>query len=135
MMLRAVSRLVRHPLSPFKRRTLVSIIILAVVMLVGTEGMVLLEGWSYVDAFYFMSLIATTQGPTRNPLTDGGKIFASAMAFISVGAVISSIAFVFGPLFGTLFKEGIDYLEKEEKKVKDKVSRKAPDPRVRGDED
>ncbi len=112
-----------------------SLIILVVVMLVGTEGMVLLEGWSYVDAFYFMSLIATTQGPARNPLTDGGKIFASAMAFISVGAVISSVAFVFGPLFGTLFKEGIDYLEKEERKVKEKVSRKPLDPKVREEED
>ncbi len=134
-MLRTISRLVRHPLSPFKKRTLGSITILAVVMVVGTEGMVLLEGWSYVDAFYFMSLIATTQGPARNPITDGGKIFASAMAFISVGAVISSIAFVFGPLFGTLFKEGIDYLEKEERKVKEKVTRKPIDSTVHEVED
>jgi len=77
-------------------------------MAVGTEGMVLLEGWNYVDAFYFMSLIATTQGPTRNPATEGGKIFASAMAFVSVGAAISAIAFVIGPLFATMFQEGID---------------------------
>lgn len=119
-----IKRIMTHPLSPFKRRTLFSIIVLAAVMVIGTEGMVLLEGWTYVDAFYFMSLIATTQGPTRNPVTDGGKIFASTMAFISVGAVISSIAFVFGPLFGTLLKEGIDYLEKEEKKVKERVERK-----------
>ncbi len=82
-------------------------------MIVGIEGMVLLERWSYVDAFYFMSLIATSQGPTRSPSTDGGKVFASAMAFVSVGAAISSIAFIFGPLFGTVFKEGMDYLEKE----------------------
>ena len=93
-------------------------------MAVGTEGMVLLEGWSYVDAFYFMSLIATTQGPTRNPVTDAAKIFASGMAFIAVGAVISSIAFVFGPLFGTLLKEGMDYLEKEEKRVKERTEGK-----------
>jgi len=93
-------------------------------MIVGIAGMILLEGWSYVDAFYFMSLIATSQGPTRSPSTDGGKIFASAMAFVSVGAAISSIAFIFGPLFGTLFKEGIDYLEKEERRVKEKVSTK-----------
>ena len=118
------TELLRHPLSPFKRRTLVSILVLAMVMAIGTEGMVFLEGWSYVDAFYFMSLIATTQGPTRNPATDAGKIFASGMAFIAVGAVISSIAFVFGPLFGTLLKEGMDYLEKEEKRVKERIERK-----------
>ena len=119
-----ISRFIHHPLSPFRRRTLISIVILVMVMIVGIAGMVLLEGWSYVDAFYFMSLIATSQGPTRSPSTDGGKIFASAMAFVSVGAAISSIAFIFGPLFGTLFKEGIDYLEKEERRVKEKVSTK-----------
>jgi len=97
-------------------------------MIVGIEGMVLLERWSYVDAFYFMSLIATSQGPTRSPSTAGGKVFASAMAFVSVGATISSIAFIFGPLFGTLFKEGMDYLEKEERKVKERVSPKQDRP-------
>ncbi len=52
--------MVSHPLSPFKRRTLFSIVIVIIVLAVGTEGIVLLEGWSYVDAFYFISLIATT---------------------------------------------------------------------------
>ncbi|TMI23380.1 hypothetical protein E6H36_10570 [Candidatus Bathyarchaeota archaeon] len=52
-----VARLVHHPLSPFKRRTLLSIVIVIIVLSVGTEGIVLLEGWSYVDAFYFISLI------------------------------------------------------------------------------
>jgi len=133
-MVRSFSRIVHHPLSPFKRRTLVSFSVLAAVMAVGTEGMVLLEGWNYVDAFYFMSLIATTQGPTRNPATEGGKIFASAMAFVSVGAAISAIAFVFGPLFGTLFQEGIDYLEKEKKRVTDRLEHRALDPKVLEDE-
>ncbi len=103
-------------------------------MLVGTEGMVLLEGWTYVDAFYFMSLIATTQGPARSPATDGGKIFASAMAFLSVGAAISAIGFVFGPLFGTLFQEGIEYLEKEKRKVKDRLEHKTEAPERSEDE-
>jgi len=84
-----ISRFLHHPLSPFRRRTIISIAILVIVMIVGIEGMVLLERWSYVDAFYFMSLIATSQGPTRSPSTDGGKVFASAMAFVSVGAAIS----------------------------------------------
>ena len=96
-----VARLVHHPLSPFKRRTLLSIVIVIIVLSVGTEGIVLLEGWSYVDAFYFISLIATTQGPARNPATDAGKLFAAIMAFISVGAVLSAAAFLFGPLVGT----------------------------------
>lgn len=111
-------------MSPFKKKTLYSIILVAVVLAVGTEGMHVLEVWSYVDSFYFISLIATTQGPSAAPKTDAGKIFASVMAFVSVGAVLSAVAFVFGPLFGTLFKIGIDYVEKEEQKIKAKLEHK-----------
>jgi len=121
-----VARLVHHPLSPFKRRTLLSIVIVIIVLSVGTEGIVLLEGWSYVDAFYFISLIATTQGPARNPATDAGELFAAIMAFISVGAVLSAAAFLFGPLVGTLLKDGFDYLEKEELRLKGRLEHKAP---------
>lgn len=111
-------------MSPFKRKTLYSIGIVALILGVGTEGMHLLEGWPYVDSFYFISLIATTQGPSVIPKTDAGKIFASLMAFVSVGAVLSAVAFVFGPLIGTILKVGIDYVEKEEQKIKAKVEHK-----------
>lgn len=112
-----IKRAIRHPLSPFRMRTLYSISIVILVLAVGTEVMHILEGWSYVDSFYFISLIATTQGPTNIPKTDLGKIFASIIAFVSVGAVLSAIVFVFGPLFGTVLKVGIDYVEKEEAKL------------------
>jgi hypothetical protein len=119
-----IKRALKHPLSPFKMRTLYSISIVILVLAIGTEVMHVLEGWSYVDSFYFVSLIATTQGPTNMPKTDLGKIFASIIAFVSVGAVLSAIVFVFGPLFGTVLKVGIDYIEKEEAKLthKDKDS-------------
>ena len=108
----------KHPLSPFKRKTLFSIMLVIVILAIGTEVMHLLEGWSYVDSFYFISFVATTQGPNSTPKTDVGKIFASIMAFVSVGAVISALVFVFGPLLGTVVKVGIDYVEKEERKLK-----------------
>jgi len=111
-------RYVVHPLSPFKKRTLYALLLLAAVMIVGTEGLHLIEGWSYIDSVYFMSLLATTQGPAEIPRTDAGKIFASIMAFVSVGAALSSAAFIFGPAFGKLMKEGIFFLEKEERKMR-----------------
>jgi len=104
-------------LSPFKRRTLYALLLLAAVMIVGTEGLHMIEGWSYIDSVYFMSLLATTQGPTEIPRTDTGKIFASIMAFVSVGAALSSAAFIFGPAFGKLMKEGIFFIEKEERRM------------------
>jgi hypothetical protein len=112
-----ILKAVKHPLSPFKRRTLQSIVLVAAVLTVGTEVMHLLEGWSYVDSFYFVSLMATTQGPTAIPRTDAAKIFASFFAFVSVGVVLSALVFVFGPLLGTLVKIGFEYAEREEAKI------------------
>ncbi len=117
---------IRHPLSPFKRRALYAVVILAIVMAIGTIGMMLLEGWDAVTSFYFMALLATAEGPAEAPATVGGKIFASIMAFFSIGAAISAITFTFGPLFGSVLKEGFAYVEKEENKLKARLEHKEP---------
>jgi len=119
-----ITRLVRHPLSPFKKRAFFSIAVLGVVMAIGTIGMMVLEGWDLVTCFYFMSLLATAEGPAQSPITVGGKIFASFMAFFSIGAAISAITFTFGPLFGFILKEGFVYVEKEEDKLKRRIENK-----------
>ena len=119
-----IARIVRHPLSPFKRRALFSIVILAVVMAIGTIGMMFLEGWDPVTSFYFMALLATAEGPALSPLTVAGKLFASLMAFVSIGAAISAITFTFGPLFGYALREGFAYVEKEDDKLKTRIERK-----------
>ena len=82
-------------------------------MFVGTVGMHHLEGYSYLDAFYFMSMIATTQGPMMIPQTAGGKIFAPVMSFISVGGGVAALGFLFGPFFGKIWRIGVDHLEEE----------------------
>jgi len=116
-----IARIVRHPLSPFKRRALFSIVILAIAMAVGTIGMMFLEGWDPVTSLYFMALLATAEGPALSPVTVAGKLFASLMAFVSIGAAISAITFTFGPLFGSILKEGFAYVEKEEDKLKTRI--------------
>ncbi len=117
----SIARIVRHPLSPFKRRALFSIVILAIAMAVGTIGMMFLEGWDPVTSLYFMALLATAEGPALSPVTVAGKLFASLMAFVSIGAAISAITFTFGPLFGSILKEGFAYVEKEEDKLKTRI--------------
>ena len=118
--------MIRHPLSPFKKRAFYSIVVLAIVMAIGTIGMMVLEGWDSVTSFYFMALLATAEGPAEAPATAAGKIFASVMAFFSIGAAISAITFTFGPLFGSILKEGITYVEKEEDKIKTRLEHKDP---------
>src|SRR2546426_10646488 len=119
-----ISRMIRHPLSPFKMRELFSILILAIVMAIGPIGMMLLEEWDPVTSFYFMALLATAEGPALSPLTVAGKLFASLMAFVSIGAAISAITFTFGPLFGSVVKEGFAYVEKEEDRLKARLEGK-----------
>jgi hypothetical protein len=119
-----ISRIMRHPLSPFKRRAFFSIVVLTIVMAIGTIGMMALEGWDPVTSFYFMSLLATAEGPAQAPATVAGKIFASFMAFFSIGAALTAITFTFGPLFGSILKEGFAYVEKEEDELKARLEHK-----------
>jgi len=90
-----------------------SVVLVASVMAVGTLGMHLIEGMSYLDAFYFMSMIATAQGPMVIPAHPAGKLFASLMAFISVGTVVASLGFLFGPFFGQIWRIGVERLEED----------------------
>ena len=122
-----LSEIVHHPLSPFTKRAFYAIVVLAIVMAVGTVGLMVIEGWGLVASFYFMALLATAEGPAATPATDVGMIFAAIMAFFSIGAAISAITFTFGPLFGSVLKEGVRYLEKEEEIVKDELEHKNSD--------
>ena len=106
-----------HYHSPVKRG-LRSVLLVASVMIIGTVGMHRLEGLSYLDAFYFMSMIATAQGPAAAPITPAGKLFVSVMAFLSVGAVIAAIGFLFGPFFGKLWRVGVEKMEDELRHLK-----------------
>ena len=101
-----------HYHSPW-RRALYSFLLVASVLLIGTVGMHHIEHMSYMDAFYFMSMIATAQGPITVPTTETGKLFAAVMAFLSVGFVLASLGFLFGPFLGKLWKVGEERFEEE----------------------
>ena len=99
-----------HYHSPW-RRAGYSAVLVSLVMAVGTVGMHRLERMSYLDAFYFISMIATAQGPMTIPVTPAGKLFTALMAFVSVGTVVASLGFLFGPFFGGLWRIGVDRIE------------------------
>ena len=101
-----------HYRSPWKRG-LFSGLLVASVMVVGTLGLHWVERMSYLDAFYFMSMMATAQGPSYVPQTVLGKLFASFISFVSVGCVVASLGFVFGPFLGKLWRIGVIKLEEE----------------------
>ena len=95
------------------RRCVYSFLLVASVMAIGTIGLHVLERMPYLDAFYFMSMIATAQGPISTPVTAAGKLFTAVMAFVSVGSVVATLGFLFGPFLGALWKVGHDRFEEE----------------------
>ncbi|MBI3615597.1 MAG: two pore domain potassium channel family protein [Candidatus Omnitrophica bacterium] len=103
----------RHHFHSAWKRAVASLILVGSVLAVGTVGFHFLEGYSYLDAFYFISMIATGQGPSQVPGTGTGKMFASVMAFVSVGTVVASLGFLFGPFFGFLWRIGHERWEEE----------------------
>jgi uncharacterized membrane protein len=102
------------------RRGLIAIALVSAVLIVGTIGFHLIEGSSIVDSFYFISMLATAQGPATTPSTAAGKIFSSAMAFVSVGTVVAALGFLFGPFFGAVWREGVLKAEEEEARLKER---------------
>ena len=110
----------RHPLSPLTRRTLYAVLAVVLVMTIGTAGMRALTGWSWIDSFYFMSMVATAQGPPSAPPNFWSKIFASIMAFVSIGTLITAVGTIFGPFLGYVFHKGIKLAEKELEKKEEK---------------
>lgn len=102
---------------------------LATVVIIGTLAMHAIEGWSYLDSFYFTSFIATGQGPPGNlqPASALGKVFSSVLAFVSVGTVITALLFLFGPFLGRVLRAGEEKLEKVEKEVEREVEERVKD--------
>ena len=113
-------RRARHRIpESFWVRAAYSVALIAAIELIGTLAMHAIEGWSYLDSFYFTSFIATGQGPPGNLLPGSplGKVFSSLLAFVSVGTVITALLFLFGPFLGRVLKVGEEKLEEIEKEV------------------
>lgn len=115
----SLSRLWKHPLSPIGRRTAWATLAIILVMTVGTVGVKQLAGWSWIDSFYFMSMIATAQGPPNAPPNDPAKIFVAIMAFVSIGTLVTAIGTIFGPYLGYLFRKGVAFADKEIEKLEE----------------
>jgi len=100
------------------RRGLYSVLGILVVVVITMVGLHYIEGYTYLNAFYFTAMLATGEGPNTAPVTAAGKVFVGVMAFVSVGTVLGALLFIFGPLFSQLAKEGLEIVEEVEEKRK-----------------
>ena len=116
----SLGKLLHHPLSPLSRRTLWALLAIFIVMVVGTVGVKELTNWRWIDAFYFMAMVATAQGPPNAPPQDYAKIFVAIMAFVSIGTLVTATGIIFGPYLGYLFHKGVHFADKEFEKIEKK---------------
>jgi hypothetical protein len=105
------------------RRVVYGLIGIALVMTVGVIGFREIEGMSLVNAVYFESMLATGQGPPLALNTDLGKIFASIMAFLSLGSVLTTLFVTLVPLGGEIWREFIERSEEGAVRIERDISR------------
>jgi hypothetical protein len=105
------------------RRLFYAVSGIALVMVIGIVGFHQIEGMDWVNAVYFESMLATGQGPPLALTTDSGKIFASVMGFVSVGAVITSFVVTLVPIISQLWRESLERVEKDAKVLEKDLSR------------
>jgi hypothetical protein len=103
------------------RRAEYSVVAVLVVLIIGSVGFHFLAGLDPVDSLYFECMLATGQGPPLVLTSDSAKLFASAMAFLSVGTVLTTLVLNLGPVVGQLWREGVEHAERELRKVEEEV--------------
>lgn len=114
----------RHQYHSSGRRGIYCVGLVSGVLLAGTVGIHYLERFSFIDSFYFIVMIATGQGPPPSiaPVTAAGKLFTCFIAIVSVGVMVASLGFLFGPFLGKLWKVGVLKFEEEVEFLKHKNS-------------
>lgn len=112
------------PATSRTRRLFYAFSAIVFVMVIGTIGFHQIEGMNWVNAVYFESMLATGQGPPIQLTTDSGKIFASVMGFVSVGAVFTTLVVTLVPIISQLWREGWDRVEKDAKAFEREITQK-----------
>ena len=86
-------------------------LLIAAVIVVGTAGYMLIEGWGWFDAFYMTAITITTVGYGEvHPLSTAGRAFTVFISFTGVGAIFYAFT-----LFMSLLAGGT-LLERRERK-------------------
>jgi hypothetical protein len=79
--------------------SLIGISLISLSLYVGMAGYHFLEGLSWLDSLLNASMILSGMGPLHNPITDGGKLFASFYALFSGICFIVIVGVMFAPLY------------------------------------
>ena len=114
----------KHPLSPLSNRVLLTMGIFVASILVATSVIEISMNVSFINAFYFIAMVTTTNGAPFPPSSPAITLFTSLWAYYSFILLATIIAFAFGPLVGLIIKEGAAYLHREEEHLETISARK-----------
>ncbi len=68
------------------KHVVISVALSAIIVMIGTSGYVLIEGWSFLDALYMTIITISTVGFMEvQPMGDMGHLFTIFLVFIGVG--------------------------------------------------
>jgi voltage-gated potassium channel len=77
-----------RPVNPLLRFRL-AVILLAIVILVGVTGYILIDGWNLLDSFYMVIITISTVGYTEvHPQGVAGRLFTSGLIVVGVGTML-----------------------------------------------
>lgn len=114
-------RIERSADSRESRQILFSVLAIICVLIIGTAGFLLIEGWPLLDAFYMTVITLSTVGFGEvHPLSMYGRLFAIALIFLGVGLV----AFVLPTLASKLIEQQLVWFFKG-KNMQSKVDKLA----------
>jgi voltage-gated potassium channel len=89
----------RHQLSPWWVGWRLSVVLLAAVLVVGTAGYVVIEGWNIFDALYMTITTVTTVGYGEiHPLSPAGRVFNIGVIVFGVATVLYTFSFLMARL-------------------------------------
>jgi voltage-gated potassium channel len=72
----------------FRRSILPLVLLVVLLFVVGTLGYIIIEGWSWPDAFYMTAITLTTVGYGEvQPLSPQGRLFTVFLILLGVGSV------------------------------------------------
>lgn len=73
---------------PAQREVIIASLFLVTLLVVGTVGYSLLEGWSLMDSLYMTFITLTTIGFSEvHPLSSGARVFTIFIAIVGIGSV------------------------------------------------
>jgi hypothetical protein len=82
---------------PSRRRTATAVLLITLV--IGIVGLHILTGWDWIKSTFYVSMIALGEGPSFTLPNDASLLFITVMAFLSIGALVTIVVTVVGPLF------------------------------------